>query len=258
MSKTRVAIFGAAGRMGVALANAARERDDVAIVAALVRKDSARLGTFMPVGELRYTAELEGEADAIVDFAGARGFDEGLAIALAARCAFVSGSTGLNEAQLAALKRASATIPVMWAANFSLGVAVLKRLVADAARLLGHEFDAEIFEAHHRQKVDAPSGTAIALGQEIAGARGQRFESVARLARSGYTGPRADGEIGFSVQRCGDIIGEHTVTFAASGERLELTHRATRRSVFAHGALRAAVWLAQRRAGRYELGDLLG
>ncbi|HVF34376.1 MAG TPA: 4-hydroxy-tetrahydrodipicolinate reductase [Candidatus Saccharimonadia bacterium] len=258
MTRTRIAIFGASGRMGGALARAAREREDVAVVAALVRRDSARLGTFMPGAELRYAASLDGDVDAIVDFAGARGFDDAISLALASRLAFVSGSTGLDDAQLAALTRASASIPVLWSANFSLGIAVLKRLVADAATLLGPEFDAEIFEAHHRQKVDAPSGTAIALGQEIAKARAQRFESVARLGRSGHTGPRAEGELGFAVQRCGDVIGEHTATFAGRGERIELTHRATHRSVFAHGALRAAAWLAQRRSGRYELADLLG
>jgi 4-hydroxy-tetrahydrodipicolinate reductase len=258
MAKTRIAIFGAAGRMGDALVEAARTRDDVALVAAVVRKDSARLGTYMPAGELRYTAALECDADAVVDFAGARGFDEALALAQQHRLAFVSGSTGIDETQIAAMTRASSAIPVMWAANFSLGVAVLKRLVASAAAALGPEFDAEIFEAHHRRKVDAPSGTALALGDAIARARGQRFEAVARLARSGHTGPRSDGEIGFSVQRCGDIVGEHTATFAAPGERIELTHRATDRSVFAHGALRAAAWIVQRRSGRYEIGDLLG
>ncbi len=257
-SKTRVAVFGASGRMGDALAAAARERDDCTLVAALVRRDSARLGTYMPNGELRYAATIDVPSDALVDFAGARGFDEALALAVEHRLAFVSGSTGLSEAQLEALTRASGTIPVMWSANFSVGVAVLKRLVAQAAELLGSEYDAEIAETHHRHKVDAPSGTALALGEAIARARGQRFESVARLARSGQTGARSPGEIGFAVQRCGDVVGEHTVTFAALGERIELAHRATSRAVFAHGALRAAAWLAQRRSGRFELADLLG
>ena len=258
MTKTRVAIFGAAGRMGEALLDAARERDDVTLTAALVRRDSARLGTRGSGAELRYAATLESPADALVEFAGARGFDEALALALQHRLAFVSGSTGIGDAQLAALTRASATIPVMWSANFSVGVAVLKQLVATAAAALGPEFDAEIGELHHRQKVDAPSGTALALGEAIARARGQRFESVARLSRAGHAGPRAEGEIGFAVQRLGDVVGEHTATFAARGERIELTHRATSRGVFAHGALRAAIWLAQRRSGRFELADMLG
>jgi 4-hydroxy-tetrahydrodipicolinate reductase len=258
MAKTRVAIFGAAGRMGEALFAAAREREDVAVVATLVRRDSARLGTLGHGGELRYEAALAAPADALVEFSGARGFDEGLALALQHRLAFVSGSTGITDAQLAALTRASASIPVMWSANFSVGVAVLKRLVEAAATALGTEYDAEIAESHHRQKVDAPSGTALALGEAIARARGQRFESVARLSRAGHAGPRAAGEIGFAVQRLGDVVGEHTATFAAAGERIELTHRATSRGVFAHGALRAAVWLAQRRSGRFELADMLG
>jgi 4-hydroxy-tetrahydrodipicolinate reductase len=257
-TRTRTAIFGAAGRMGDALAAAARERDDVAIVAALVRRDSAKLGTFVPGGEQRYVSAIpEDGIEALVDFAGARGFDDALALALDARAAFVSGSTGLSDAQQAALIRASASVPVMWSANFSIGVALLKRLVADAAASLGAEFDVEIFEAHHRHKVDAPSGTALALGQEVARARGQRFESVSRLGRSGASGARMHGEIGFSVMRGGDIVGEHTVTFAGAAERIELTHRATSRAVFAHGALRAAAWLAGRVPGRYELSDLL-
>jgi 4-hydroxy-tetrahydrodipicolinate reductase len=231
----------------------------VSLVAALVRRDSAKLGTYMPGADLRYVAGVDpGVVEALVDFAGARGFDDALAFALDLRCAFVSGSTGLSDAQQAALIRASASIPLMWSANFSIGVAVLKRLVASAAASLGPEFDAEVFEAHHRHKVDAPSGTALALGHEIARARGQRFDSVARLGRAGATGARIQGEIGFAVQRGGDIVGEHTVTFAGAAERIELTHRAASRAVFAHGALRAAAWLAGRSPGRYDLADLLG
>jgi 4-hydroxy-tetrahydrodipicolinate reductase len=169
----------------------------------------------------------------------------------------VTGTTGLSDAQQAALAQAAATIPVLWAANFSLGVALLRKLAAQAAATLGEEFDVEIVEAHHRHKQDAPSGTALALGRTIADARRRSLGDVARYARHGLVGPRTPGEIGFAVVRAADIVGEHTVLFAAPGERLELTHRAGSRDVFALGALRAALWLAGRPAGAYDIADVL-
>ena len=145
---------------------------------------------------------------------------------------------------------------MLWSANFSLGVALLSRLVAEAARALP-QWDCEIAETHHSHKQDAPSGTALALGREVAAARGQAFDAVARLSRSDMQAPRDPGEIGFAVTRAGDIVGEHTVLFATAGERIELSHRATDRTIFARGAVAAARWIASRPAGRYALMDVL-
>ena len=154
------------------------------------------------------------------------------------------------------MKKAAATIPVLWSANFSLGIAVLARLSREAARALA-AWDCEIAEAHHRNKKDAPSGTALALGRAIADARGVEFDRVAEPDR--ITTPRGDASsIGFAVSRFGDTVGEHTVVFAAAGERIELVHRATDRDIFARGALRAAAWIADRPAGLHVLGDVLG
>jgi len=168
------------------------------------------------------------------------------------------GTTGFDRDTRAALESASAHIPVLIAANTSVGVAVLSRLVELATVALGDAYDIEISEAHHRMKRDAPSGTALALGEIAAGARGRRLAELAVYDRHGAQGPRVAGSIGFSVVRAGDIVGEHTVTFAAQGERFELTHRATDRIVFARGALRAAEWLIGRPPGLYGMRDVLG
>ena len=252
-----VAVHGASGRMGQAILRVIAECADVRLVAALVRADSApALQSTDP--SLCCAAELAREVTPVVliDFSVAAAFDRALALALERNIAFVSGTTGLDAARHAALDRAAASIPVLWSANFSLGVALLSRLVAEAARVLP-DWDCEIAEAHHSRKQDAPSGTALALGREIAAARSQSFDAVARPARSGMHAPREPGEIGFAVTRAGDIVGEHTVLFATAGERIELTHRATDRMIFARGAVAAARWIASRPAGRYALMDVL-
>ncbi len=168
------------------------------------------------------------------------------------------GVTGCDAAGRAALESAAAVIPVLIAPNTSLGVAVAAKLVDLAARALGPGYDVEIGEVHHRLKRDAPSGTALALGEAVAAARGRRLQDVAVFDRHGGSALRAEGQIGFAVQRAGDIVGEHTVVFAGSGERLEITHRATDRITFARGALRAARWLRGRPAGLYSMADVLG
>ncbi len=259
---TGVAVFGAAGRMGQALLRVAPGVSGLRIVAAILREDSSRLGEVVSadVGEgLRYTSGLPPEvrAGALLDFSGAGGFDAALSLALARKLAFVSGSTGLAPAQRAALTSASQQIPTLWSANFSLGVAVLARLAAEAARLL-RDFDCEIVELHHRHKRDAPSGTALALGRAVAAARGLDFERVARRAREGLsTAGRGTDEIGLAALRGGDIVGEHTLLFAGAGERVELRHLATDRDIFARGALLASRQLAGRAPGRYDFGELL-
>lgn len=252
-----VAVFGASGRMGRSVLRALGERDDVRIAAALVRGGSALDGCTVGgdgiSAELRYHSTLPDGARVLIDFSGAAGFDAALALALDRGCAFVSGSTGLAPAQRAALERASASIPLLWSANFSLGVALLSKLVAAAARALP-EWDCEIVEAHHERKRDAPSGTALALGRDVAAAREQAFDAVARFSYA--DAPRRSGDIGFAVVRAADIVGEHTVLFATPGERLELVHRATDRMIFARGAVAAARWIAGRPARRYALTDM--
>jgi 4-hydroxy-tetrahydrodipicolinate reductase len=194
----------------------------------------------------------------LIDFTGAAGFDAALGLCVEHGLALVSGSTGLSASQHAAARAAASRIGVLLASNFSLGAALLRKLAATAAAALDDSYDAEIVETHHRDKVDAPSGTALTLGKAVAEARGVDFASVARLARQGATGPRRAGEIGFAVVRAADVIGEHTVLFAAPGERLELTHRAGNREIFAQGAVRAAVWLGAQPAGWYDITDVFG
>ena len=254
-----IAVFGASGRMGQGVLRALAGRDDACVAAALVRSGAAVegqaiVGDGMPAG-LHYRMALPDRVpvSVLVDFSGAAGFDAALALALERGCAFVSGSTGLSPAQFAALDRAAASIPVLWSANFSLGVALLSRLVAAAARALP-DWDCEIVEAHHERKRDAPSGTALALGREVAAARGQAFDDIARFSYA--DAPRRNGDIGFAVVRAADIVGEHAVLFATAGERIELAHRAVDRMVFARGAVAAACWIAGRPPGRYVLGDV--
>lgn len=230
----RLLIHGATGRMGGALLRLAAAREDVEVVAAVSRKVDQRVIDGVP----RFAVnELAGAPafDAAIDFSLPEGFDAILGQCLRRRVALVSGTTGLSSAQDAALDAAARDIPVLWAANFSLGVAVLNALVERAARDLPG-WDCDIVEAHHVHKRDAPSGTALALGA---------------AAERGGAGPR------YASLRAGDIVGEHTVQFSGLGERLELVHRATHRDVFAQGALTAAVRLAGRPPGRYGMRDLL-
>lgn len=262
---TRIALYGAGGRMGQSLLAASSGFAGVEMVAALVRAQSALVdtpvkGVLDPQGiELNYVSALDPDlgVHVLIDFSAGAAFDNALAIAVEHDLGFVSGTTGLEPAQQLDLENAASRIPVLWSANFSLGVALLKRLSAEAASALGPEFEVEIIEAHHARKEDAPSGTALALGQAIAAARGHDLNEVARRARDGNIGRRAPEEIGFSTIRGGDIVGEHTVMFIAPGERIELTHRAATRELFARGALFAAQWLRGRPAGLYSVEDVI-
>ncbi len=254
-------IHGAAGRMGRSLVRLAQDRADLAIVSAIVRKGSDQDG--QPVSgahglcesTLRFESTLpaNAHADVMIDFAGASAFDAALRLSLERRIAFVSGSTGLSSSQHDALQRAGRDIPVLSASNFSLGVAVLARLVAQAARGLA-DWECEILETHHSRKRDAPSGTALLLGTVVDTARGNADRAVDTDRR----GPRASGKTGYAVVRGGDVVGEHTVFLFGDGERLELAHRATDRDIFARGALSAALWITQRAAGVYSLDDVVG
>jgi 4-hydroxy-tetrahydrodipicolinate reductase len=259
----RVLVIGAAGRMGQAVVRAALERPDVRISGGVVAPGSAHvgrdLGDIAGVGSLGVralddTTAALAECDAAIDFS----LPSGTATHLAAYCAagkpLVIGTTGLSADVHHELGRAARHIPLIVAPNTSLGVTLLLEVALQCARALPQQFDVEILEAHHRNKRDAPSGTAIALGEAIAAARGVEFDP---LAAQNHSGPRKEGDIGFAVLRGGDLVGEHTVIFAGTGEQLTLGHRVTDRGVFARGALEAAVWLAKRPPGRYTMRDVL-
>ena len=253
---TRIIVHGAGGRMGRALSQAIAKRDDVVLVAALVRPGSTLDATPTRIASApsySVAVPVATEFDAIIDVSGASGFDSALQLATEHVVAFVSGSTGLDELQMRAMERASQDIPVLWAANFSIGVAVLAHLVGEAARLL-KDWDIEIIEAHHRHKRDAPSGTALMLAHHAALARDIDY-AVTVTDRSVAKSP---GSIGFAVSRGGDVIGEHEVRLLGSGERVELIHRASDRDIFATGAIKAARWLSAQAPGRYVMTDMLG
>jgi 4-hydroxy-tetrahydrodipicolinate reductase len=256
----RLAIVGAAGRMGRALLENAAEDATLAVTAAIVSPEAGDVGRMLgPQGIVASPCldEVIDDVDVIIDFSSPSNCLSVAQLAAAHGKPFVSGTTGLDEEALDALFAQASAIPVLHAANFSVGVNVLERLVELASRATASGWDMEVFEAHHRRKVDAPSGTALLLGDAAARGRQQALRDAANFARHGQTGPRTDEEIGFQVLRGGDIVGEHTVYLCANGERLELTHRATDRGIFARGALRAARWIAGRPAGRYTMHDVL-
>jgi 4-hydroxy-tetrahydrodipicolinate reductase len=258
-------IFGIAGRMGQSLVAALREGSAFHLQGAVASADSVRLGQDAAAAGRATGAIITADcASALKGSAVAVDFSVGSAVAAHARACseagvpLLVGATAFDAAATAELARAARSIAVLIAPNTSVGVATLSQLVAQAARSLGETYDVEISEAHHRDKRDAPSGTALSLGEVVAKSRGQTLNEVAVFDRHGADAARERGSIGFSVVRAGDIIGEHTVTFAAAGERLELTHRTTDRAIFARGALRAAAWLIGRPAGLYGMKDVLG
>ncbi len=248
--------------MGRALVERGRGDRRLRVVRAVIDASSELVG--QPLQQpatpesLRFSNGWDGarDIDVVVDFSTPTGLDAALAFCLDAGVPLVVGTTGYDADMKARLAEAGQRIPVLQAANFSLGVAVLQRLLRDAARALP-DWDLEIIEAHHGRKEDAPSGTAIALGEAAAEARGTTLEAAAVHARHGHPGPRAAGEIGFSVIRGGDIVGEHVALLAGKGERLELVHRANDRGIFARGALEAAAWLVSQPAGVYGITDML-
>jgi 4-hydroxy-tetrahydrodipicolinate reductase len=260
-----LAVFGITGRMGQMLLRALRQSQSLRLSGAVASPSSTRLGQDAagegaPTGIL-ITSDagvgIQGAAVA-VDFSLGAGVAEHARACAAAGVPLVVGATGYDAAARSALEQAARHIPVLMAANTSVGVSVMAQMVALAAAKLGPSYDVEIFEAHHRLKRDAPSGTALALGSRVAQARGQDIDQVAVYDRSSQSALRAPGSIGFASLRAGDIVGEHTVSFAADGERIEITHRATDRITFARGALRAAEWLVDRPAGVYGMEDVLG
>lgn len=258
MSKvTKIALVGAGGRMGREII-AVTKGDPCAEVAVAIVSTEAEAAELNHPNVLvaGAAADAAAECDVIIDFSSPGGFAAALATAHASGTSFVSGTTGLTPQHFAAIDAAAGDVGVLWAANFSVGVNVLEHLVELGARAL-EGFDIEVFEAHHRHKVDAPSGTALHLARAAARGRDVNLDDVAEWSRHGQTGGRTDAEIGFQVVRGGSIVGEHTVFLCGTGERVELTHRAQERAIFARGAVRAAKWIASRGAGRYTMKDVL-
>jgi 4-hydroxy-tetrahydrodipicolinate reductase len=245
--------------MGRRVLELARGREDLVVRAAIDDPDSPIVG--QTVGGVPVTGDLASglsHADVYIDFTTPSATEAAAHAAARVPVAAVVGTTGLGDTAERALGELAAVAPVLVAANFSLGVNLLLVLAETAARALGGEFDHEIVELHHRQKRDAPSGTALALARSLAAGRGQEWKQALRTAREGDVGPRPSGEIGVVAVRGGDVIGDHTVHFLGDNERLELSHRASSRDLFAAGALRAAAWLAGKPPGRYTMRDVLG
>jgi len=260
-----VAVAGAAGRMGRTLLEAiARDPSFVLVGAfeapghpALGQDAGAGLGAPMGVPIRDEPGTALRQAACLIDFTRPVATLAHVEAVRAVRGSMVIGTTGFTEAQRAALVSASAGVPMVLAPNMAVGVNLLFKLAGDAARVLGDQYDIEIVEAHHRQKVDAPSGTALRLGEIVAEAAGLQLPDAAIHGRSGDVGPRPRGEIGFHALRGGDIVGEHTVLFAGDGERLELTVRSSSRLTYARGALRAARFLQGKSAGSFDMQDVL-
>ena len=266
MAELKIGISGCSGRMGRMVALELLETKDIRLAGGIDAPDSPYLGRDLGdlagVGALGIKAGSDAlglfrVADAVIDFSAPAASVGHAKIAAATGKALVIGTTGLDTAQTSALKQAARKAPILWAPNMSVGVNLLLKLVREAATQLGPEYDIEILEMHHRHKVDAPSGTALALGREAAAGRGTDLGKKRVAARDGITGPRKAGDIGFAVLRGGDEVGLHKVMFAGAGEVIELAHRVTSRRVFARGAVRAALWLAKKKPGLYAMADVL-
>lgn len=263
----RIGILGCGGRMGRMLVRTVLETDGCVLASGseaagspFLGQDVASLAGAEPVG-IAVTASATAAcaaAEAVIDFTVPAASAHHAAVAAERGVAFVVGTTGLAPEHQAAVAAAAARIAVVQAANFSVGVNLALGLTRRTASVLGPDYDIEILEMHHRHKVDAPSGTALALGHAAAEGRRVALADVARRVRDGHTGPRPAGEIGFAVMRGGDVVGDHMVLFAADGERIEIGHRASSRAVFARGAVRAALWTRGRRPGLYSMQDVLG
>jgi 4-hydroxy-tetrahydrodipicolinate reductase len=257
---TRVCVLGPSGRMGQAVISAATGAAGVQIVAAIDRAGAPGIGAAPADGVVASTDLDHGltTADVYVDFTTPDATAAVAAVAMRLRKPAVIGTTGLGPDHERALAQLAAVAPVVVAANFSLGVNLLIGLVAQAAKVLGPDWDAEVVELHHKAKRDAPSGTALALARAVAAGHGSEYDAVKRHARDGEVGARPRGEIGVASVRGGDVVGEHTVYLFGAHERLELSHRATSRAIFAIGALRAATWVVGKPPGRYDMQDVLG
>jgi 4-hydroxy-tetrahydrodipicolinate reductase len=261
----RIAVLGAAGKMGQAIVRALAGTIGGTLSAAVERPGSAELGrdagllAGLGANQITVRADLPaaGEADVWIDFSSPAASVAHAQAAAERGAALVIGTTGLSADDKAKIAEAARQVPVVLSPNMSVGVNVLLRLVSDAARALGDEYDIEVLEAHHRAKRDAPSGTALRLAEALAEATGRDLGQAARYERHGDIGPRPPKEIGLQTIRGGDVVGDHTVFFLGLGERVEITHKASSRETFARGAVRAALWLSGRPAGLHDMRDVL-
>lgn len=264
---TRIAVTGAAGRMGKTLIEAIALNGGAELTAAIERPGSSLIGA--DAGELAglgrngvtvvdNLAAVIDRFDVLIDFTAPAATLENVAACAAAGKKLVIGTTGFTPEERQQVVDASSRTAMCMASNFSTGVNLCFKLLDMAARVLGDDVDIEIYEAHHRHKVDAPSGTALSMGEVVARALGRDLRQVAVYGREGQTGARERDTIGFATVRAGDIVGDHTVMFAADGERVEITHKASSRMSFARGAVRAAVWVSERSTGLYDMQDVLG
>ena len=257
----KIGLTGAGGRMGQMIASLISQTDDLALTAATDHSDSPMIDK--PVSRdyaLLVSSDISAaskQADVLIDFTQPQATLAHIAAARAYGTPIVIGTTGLSADDEAKLKDAAQDIPVVYCANTSVGVTLLGRVVEQVARQLGTDWDIEIVETHHNQKVDAPSGTALALGHAAAAGRGVALDDVRDSGRDGVTGKRKEGDIGFAVLRGGDVAGEHSVVFYGEQERVEITHSATSRVIFAKGALRAARFAAKQKPGLYSMQDVL-
>lgn len=263
----RIAIAGAAGRMGRQLLKATHLSEQATLGAATERSGSSLVGAdageLAGVGKVSVTivddlVTAKDDFDVLIDFTAPVATLANLAFCRQHGKKIVIGTTGFSDEERAQIDAVAEQVPVVMAPNYSVGVNLVFKLLEKAAQVMGDYCDIEVIEAHHRHKVDAPSGTAIGMGEAIAGAMGNKLSDVAVYAREGITGERCRDEIGFATIRAGDIVGEHTAMFADIGERVEITHKATDRMTFANGAVRAAAWLDAQAPGFYTMQDVLG
>ena len=262
----KIAVIGATGRMGKVLVEAVQLADSAQMGAAIVPPDSSLLGAdigeVVGLGKLGLTIagaldEVVDDFDVLIDFTTPELTMTNLDFCRRTGKGIVIGTTGLSEEQKERLNQAAADIPIVFAPNMSVGVNLALKLLKIAAEVLGDDADIEIIEAHHRYKKEAPSGTALRMGEAVAEALGRDLKSCAVYGREGITGERSRETIGFATVRAGDVVGDHTVLFASEGERLEITHKASSRMTFAKGAVRAATWLKGRECGLFDMRDVL-
>ena len=264
---TRVGICGAGGRMGKTILEVCRETKGVKIAAAIEQRGSPMIGKDAGeqagIGKLGVAivddiARVADKFDVLIDFTLAASVPDNIRKCRAAGKNMVIGTTGLSDKQKEVIKQASKEIAIVFAPNMSIGVNLCFKLLEMAANVIGEDADIEIIEAHHREKKDAPSGTSLRMGEVIANTLGRDLKKCAIYGREGITGARDKKTIGFETIRAGDIVGEHTVMFATSGERVEISHKATSRKTFASGAMRAAQWVATKKTGLFDMQDVLG
>jgi len=262
-----VGVIGAGGRMGRMLIEAVQNNPQTALKAAIERQGSSLVGAdageVAAIGHLNVQivddlAAVINDIDVLIDFSLPDATEKNMQVCAEHNVAMVIGTTGFNEQQEQVLAKASEKITIVYAGNYSTGVNLSLKLLGMAAKAFGNDADVEIIEAHHKHKIDAPSGTAYMMAEAVAEARGQNLKDVAIYGREGQTGERESGTIGIHAVRGGEIVGDHTVMFIADGEVVEITHRARARMTFAAGAVRAATWVVEQEVGQYNMQDVLG